>query len=78
MSEQPEPTEQFFPIETLNKLNKGKLEMDLGQLFKPGMKFRKENVLFEVNSISNKKMAVSIKVCGVFGSVATEPTVENN
>jgi len=64
----PQP-EKYFPIEMLEKISSGLPPIELENLFTVGNTFRKENVLFKVDSINNKKHTVVLKVAGLFGAV---------
>lgn len=72
---QPEPSEQYFPIEVLDKINGGNLEFNLEALFAEGQMFRRENAMFQVVKINSKKKqkTVVIKLCGLFGVMNQAP-----
>lgn len=64
----PEP-EKYFPMEMLEKISGGMPPIELEKLFQVGYCFRRENVLFQVDSMNNKKHTVTLKVAGLFGAV---------
>jgi len=67
---QPEqPTEKYFPMAMLEKISGGMPPIELEKMFEIGGHFRRENVLFRVESINNKKGTVNLKVAGIFGAV---------
>lgn len=63
------PPEKYFPIEVLEKISGGLPPVELEKLFQEGSHFRRENVLFKVESMNNKKHTITLKVAGVFGAV---------
>lgn len=72
INDTPEPSpraEKYFPLAQIRKISGGDLPIELGQLFKEGDCFRRENVLFKVTSINNKKATVTLSVEGVFGAI---------
>ena len=76
MSDDPEnitplqpPQEQYFPLEALKKVSGDLPPIELERLFQEGSRFRKENVLFKVSSINNKKATVTLEVEGIFGAI---------
>lgn len=67
--EQPSP-EKYFPMAQLKQISGDLPPIQLERLFKEGMCFRRENVLFKVATINNKKATVTLSVEGVFGAIA--------
>lgn len=64
-----QPEEKYFPIEMLAKISGGLPPVELEKIFEEGSHFRRENILFRVESMNNKKHTVTLKVAGVFGAV---------
>jgi hypothetical protein len=53
----------------LEKISGEMPPIELEKLFEVGSHFRRENVLFKVESINSKKHTITLKIAGVFGAV---------